>query len=424
MVNKKTLPTKFLASFFPALSPSTGVSATSYYFDSAATACTVGSVIEAMKQFYEQAHGSVHRGVYESAEQTTSQYEAVRARVQKFINARFSSEIIFTAGATDSLNTVAYTWAQHILEPGDGIIITQAEHHAHYVLWHQIAKSAGATVFVLPIDSKTSLVDLSGVDHLLTKSIKVVAVSMTSNVLGPVWGQDNKLLHRLIAKARTVGAGIVIDAAQAVAHEKVDVQELGCDFLAFSVHKMGGPTGLGALFARQEMHKQMKPYRFGGGMVAAVVGDLMTWQKPPHCFEAGTPPIAQVIGLGTLLEFYEKNVDFQALVPYEAQLCAQLIEGIKDIPGLHIVGNIELLSSCGHVVSFYVDGIHAHDLAATLGQLGCKLRAGDHCAQPLSTLWKGMATVRVSFFMYNTPAQVSYLIDAIKVAIAQWRKAL
>jgi cysteine desulfurase/selenocysteine lyase len=254
------------------------------------------------------------------------------------------------------------------------------------VLWHQIAQQTGALVYVLPINPETYCVDISGLDHILTKSIKVVAVTSSSNVLGPLWGGENALLHQLIRKSRAAGAGIILDAAQSVAHEPVDVQTLGCDFLAFSVHKMGGPTGLGVLYARKEMHQYMQPYRFGGGMVAAVAQDFMTWQVAPHCFEAGTPPIAQVIGLGAVLDFYRAQVDFNELRSFEAALCEQFIQGVSDIPGLHIVGNPLLLSQQGHLVTFYVDGIHAHDLASTLSRYGCSVRAGDHCAQPLSAV--------------------------------------
>lgn len=422
MVTNKILLTP-LSHYFPALAPSEKASQ-QCYFDSAATACTLASVIEAMSNFYERAHGSVHRGVYESAERTTTQYESVRGQVAQFINARSSAEIIFTAGATDSLNTIAYVWARHILEPGDGIIITQAEHHAHYVLWHEMARRYGAHVYVLPIDPITSCVDVSGLDHLLTKSIKVFAATMSSNVLGPIWGADNYLLRQCITKVRSVGAGVIIDAAQTIAHAPIDVERLECDFLAFSVHKMGGPTGLGVLYARSSMHAHMKPYRFGGGMVAAVADDFMTWQAAPHCFEAGTPPIAQVVGLGALLDFYTKYVDFAALRQQEATLCAQLIGALESIPGVHVVGNKELLSSQGHVVSFYVDGIHAHDLASSLGQYGCAVRAGDHCAQPLTSLWGNKATVRASFFMYNSPAQVEHLIAALRNCISRWREIL
>jgi len=412
-----------LVSHFPAIAcPPSGQAA--YYFDSAATACTLGPVIEAMSLFYQQAHGGVHRGIYREAERTTSQYELVRGQVAQFLNAASSSEIIFTSGATDSLNTVAYTWAMHNLVPGDGIIITQAEHHAHYVLWHQIAKKLGATVHVLPIDPHTWCVDLSGLDALLTTPIKVVAVTASSNVLGPIWGPGNVLLTALTQKARRVGATIVLDAAQMVAHAPVDVQKLDCDFLAFSVHKMGGANGLGVLYARAAMHRFMKPYRFGGGMVAAVSQDYVTWQKSPHCFEAGTPPVAQVIGLGALLAFYRTHVDFEALRQHEASLCALLINALKAIDGVHVLGNEALLVRQGHVVTWYVDDVHAHDLAARLSDYGCAVRAGDHCAQPLSAQWQGRATLRASFFMYNTYEQVMHLIDSIQKSVTEWRSRL
>jgi cysteine desulfurase/selenocysteine lyase len=423
MITKKhTL--KNLSQYFPALVQTSSEEQRRYCFDSAATACTLEPAIAAMKHFYERAHGSVHRGVYATAEHTTQGYEHVRAQTAQFIGAQSSQEIIFTSGATDSLNTVAYVWARHVLEPGDGIIITQAEHHAHYVLWHQIAQECKAQVYVLPIDPRTFCVDVSGLDHLLTRSIKVIAVTMSSNVLGPIWGKDSVLLDLLIQKGRAAGAGIVLDAAQSVAHTQLNVATLDCDFLAFSVHKMGGPTGLGVLYAHRRMHSLMKPYRFGGGMVAAVASDLMTWQAPPHCFEAGTPPIAQVVGLGAVLDFYQKHVDFAALTEYEAALCAQFIAGLRTIPGVTIVGNSDLLSRQGHVVSWYVEGVHAHDIASTLSGYGCALRAGDHCAHPVSEVWNKRATVRASFFMYTTPSDVEYLIDSVRKSITAWRAVL
>lgn len=412
-----------LSHFFPALAAETAEDR-AYYFDNAATACTLAPAVEAIKNFYERAHGSVHRGVYLGAEQTTSEYEKVRAQTAAFINAQSSDEIIFTSGTTDSVNTVAYVWAQYALVPGDGIIITQAEHHAHYVLWHEIARRYGAQVYVLPIDPVTFCVDISGLDHLLTKPIKLVAVTTCSNVLGPIWGSQSVLLHALIEKSRQAGAAILIDAAQTIAHASLDVQALDCDFLGFSVHKMGGPTGLGVLYARKSRHKEMRPYRFGGGMVAAVADDYMVWQAAPHCFEAGTPPIAQVIGFGAVLDFYTHHIDFTLLRRHEASLCAQLIAGLSQIEGVRIVGNTDLLSQEGHVVTWYVEGIHAHDLATTLGQYRCCLRAGDHCAHPISALWKRQATIRASFFMYNSAAEVQYLVAAITDSVARWRAIL
>lgn len=394
------------------------------YFDNAATAFMPQQVREAICSFYDRAHGNVHRAIYTSAEDTTSLYEQVRTQVQSFINANSSQEIIFTSGATDSLNAIAHTWAQHNMVAGDTVVITQAEHHAHYVLWQEMAKRFNFKVHVLPINPVTYTVDLEGLNEVLVGSVKLIAVSTSSNVLGPIWGDNNEVLHQLIAGARSVGACVALDAAQTVAHEPVDVQALDCDFLAFSVHKMGGPTGLGVLYARKQMHKDMHPYRFGGGMVAAVAQGCATWQEAPQQFEAGTPPLAQVVGLGALLDFYRQQVDFDALKKHETFLVSQLIAGLRTIEGVHIVGNQALLNEVGHVVTWYVDDIHAHDLAASLSDRGCAVRAGDHCAQPLAELWDNKATVRASMFMYNSLDEVVLLIEAVRASVARWREVL
>jgi cysteine desulfurase/selenocysteine lyase len=419
---KQTFST--IRSSFPALASVDGAD-THFYFDSAATACVPTPVLDAIDAFYKQAHGSVHRSVYNAAEQTTSEYEKTRTKVASFINAAHSEEIVFTSGTTDSLNMVAHAWAASALEPGDGIIITQAEHHAHYVLWHEFARRKGARVYVLPVDPKTFCIDTSGIDHLFAAcSIKAVAVTTSSNVLGPVWGKEQHLLHPLLKKARSVGATIILDAAQSAAHTPIDVQALDCDFLAFSAHKMGGPTGLGVLYARKALHQHLSPYRFGGGMVAAVVDGFSQWSAMPQRLEAGTPPFAQVIGMGALLDWYASTVDFDAVKAYEAHLCQTLITELASVPGLTIVGNHDLLAQEGHVVSFYVDDIHAHDIASDLSAAGCCVRAGDHCASPLTALWNGKPTVRVSFFMYNSVDEVVYLALAIKKSIEGWRKRL
>lgn len=407
---------------FPALAADS--SRPVYYFDNAATAYMPASVRQAICDFYDRAHGNVHRAVYSTAEHTTSMHERVRIKVQHFLSAASHKEIIFTGGATDSLNAVAHMWAYHHLNPGDGIVITQAEHHAHYVLWHEVAKRTGAVVHVLPINPRTYTVDLSDLAQIMSQPVKLVAVSAYSNVLGPIWGAGDELLTQLIGVARKVKACIVIDAAQTVAHQKVDVQKLDCDFLAFSAHKMGGPTGLGVLYAREALHDAMMPYRFGGGMVAAIAQDCVTWQEAPQRFEAGTPPIAQVVGLGALLDFYRQQVDLSQVAAYEAFLCDQLIAGLEKIAGVQVVGNKQLLAQRGHVVTFYVDSIHAHDLAGSLSEHGVCVRAGDHCAQPLAALWNDRATVRASLFMYNTLDDVMHLIESTKKVVAQWREVL
>lgn len=402
---------------FPSLTDKPG----SHYFDNAATACMPGSVREALYSFYGSIHGSVHRGVYESAEHTTSAYENVRQQTASFIGAASSDEIIFTSGATDSLNMAAHTWAYHHLKPGDAVVITAAEHHSNYVLWQEVARRTGAQLRVLPINPHTFTVDLEILPTIIDKRVKLVALTIDSNVLGPIWGANDGLLQQALHAANRIGACIVLDAAQRVAHAPLNIKDLNVDFAVFSAHKMGGPTGLGVLYANTRRHAEMQPHRLGGGMVQSVGNDTSRWLQPPHCFEAGTPPLAQVIAFGALLDFYDQHVDWAKLHRHEAQLCAQLIKSLRAMDGIEVVGNSDLLAAEGHLVSWYVKDMHAHDMAAALGQHGCFVRAGDHCAQPLSSLWDNRATVRASFLMYNTAEEVTHLVKSIYAVLLDWR---
>jgi len=405
---------------FPALS-GTGIP---YYFDSAATACMPAVVRDALHEFYGTVHGNIHRSIHTVAEETTRQYESVREHVAHFIGAAASNEIVFTRGTTDGLNMVAAGWAQRHLVAGDEIVCTIAEHHAHAVLWQQVAQQTGARLKRLPIDAETYTVDITSLEQTITEKTKLVALVYDSNVLGPIWGGRYERLRCVIDQARAVGAVVVLDAAQAVAHIPLYVRDLDCDFLAFSAHKLGGPTGLGVLYIHQRRHEEMNPVQFGGGMIRRITPTMLEWQEMPHRLEAGTPPIAQVIGLGALLDFYETYVDWNILALHEAALCRQLYDALDDIPGVTVVGNRELMLSHGHMVSFFIKEIHAHDFAQYLGTQQCLVRAGDHCAQPLSAVWNGQATLRVSFFMYNSPFDVEYLITRIKKGVANWKDLL
>ena len=290
------------------------------YFDNAATAFMPASVRQAICDFYDRAHGSVHRAIYTNAEHTTSEHERTRIKVQHFLNAASHKEIIFTGGATDSLNAVAHMWAMNNLKPGDRIITTQAEHHAHYVLWQEMAKRTGAKLYILPLDPHTFTVDLSDLDTILDGPVKLMAVSIDSNVLGPIWGESRQLLAQLIAGVRQKGGIVILDAAQLVAHEKVDVQSLDCDFLAFSAHKMGGQPDWGVLYARQALHESMTPYRFGGGMVAAVSQECSTGCTMRHsALKQALLRLHRLLAIGALLDFYRTEVDFTSLLSYEAQ---------------------------------------------------------------------------------------------------------
>ncbi|MGD1997434.1 MAG: aminotransferase class V-fold PLP-dependent enzyme [Candidatus Dependentiae bacterium] len=408
--------TKELRQHFPSVSASPKCR----YLDNAATACMPACVRTAIHDFYGSLHGSVHRGVYESAEHTTSAYEHVRAQTADFVGATSADEIIFTSGATDSLNMVAHTWAYHNLTYGDAIVITAAEHHSNYVLWQEVARRTGAQLRTLPINPQTFTVDLSLLPTVLDDRVKLVALTVDSNVLGPIWGANDEILHDVLAFAQKNNVCTVLDVAQRVAHAPLQLGN-SVDFAAFSAHKMGGPTGLGVLYANKRRHEQMRPHRLGGGMVHSVSEESYVPQQPPHCFEAGTPPLAQVIGFGALLNFYTKHVDWAALKQHEAALSAQLTAGLKDMGGVTVVGNADLLAAEGHLVSWYVEDMHGHDLAAALSLHGCMVRAGDHCAQPLSRLWDNRATVRASFMMYNTAEEVAHLVKSMRAVLADWR---
>lgn len=379
------------------------------------------AVRQTLYDFYGSISGNVHRGLYAGAEQVTTRYEGVRQQAASFIGAAQAREIIFTAGATDGINAIAHLWADRVLRPGDSIVVTQAEHHSQLVVWQEVAKRTGANLRMLPIDQTTWTVDLAQSRHLIDETVKLLAVTLDSNVLGPIWGVGDELLAELIEMVKPYGTCVALDAAQRVAHAPIDVRALDVDFLAFSAHKMGGPTGLGVLYAHERRHGQMQPYRFGGGMVHTVGFEQSTWLQPPHCFEAGTPPIAQVVAFGALLDFYAANVDWRQLRQHEAGLTVQLRNALEKIQGVHVLGNRAGQAAQGHLVSFYVEDMHAHDLAAALSAHGCAVRAGDHCAQPLSALWGKRATVRASFFMYTSSEDIEYFVQSLRIVLAEWR---
>jgi len=390
------------------------------YLDSAATSYMPQEVCDALSAFYLSDHGSVHRGVYHAAEETTSAYEQVRQDVASFVGATDASEVVFTSGSTDGLNAIAHAWALPRLTSKSSLVITQADHHASVVLWKEIARQTGATIHVIPFCKETYLLDCSSLDDYIDEHTVLVSLPHTSNVVSSLWPSKGAR-NAVIKKARSVGAAVVLDCAQAAAHEPLELAESGCDFAVFSAHKMGGPTGLGVLYVQKDRHTQMRPYRYGGGMVHSV-GKETTFVPMPHMLEAGTPPLAQVIGFGALIAFYKKNIDWPVLQIHESMLCYDLISGLEEIEGVCVLGNKELAKKHGHVVSFIIDDIHAHDVAHFLGTQGVCVRAGDHCAQPLSAVWGGKATVRVSFMYYNTHGDVASLIKALRKGIALWRE--
>lgn len=376
------------------------------YFDNAATSQKPQVVIDAVNRFYETQNSTIHRAVYAFGEQATTLYEQARVSVADFINAH-AHEVVFTKGATQSINAVATGWALAHLKSGDEILLTQMEHHANLLPWQQVALRTGAVLKFIPVLPDGTL-DMSSLDYLISKKTKLVSCIHVSNALG-----THNDIQLIITRAHAHGAKVLIDAAQSIAHQEIDVKKMGCDFLVFSGHKMLGPTGIGVLYIKKDLHEQMQPYEFGGGMVYEVDFTRASWAKAPHKYEAGTPPIAQAVGLSAAVEYIKKHIDFKKLAQHEAQLCAKLIAGLQKNPKIRILGPIEQLKQQGHLVSFVVEGMHAHDVAAYLSDYGICVRAGNHCAQPLANILQTGASVRASFYAYNTIPEVEKFLELI-----------
>ncbi len=388
---------------FPFLS-----TAASLYFDNAATTQKPQSVIDAISHFYAFSNSNVLRSFYEEAEKATSLYEGARAHVASFIGAA-SDETIFTSGTTEGINFVASTWGEGHVAEGDEIIVSQMEHHANFLPWQQLAKRKGALLKIIPITSDYQL-DLDVYKKLLSSRTKLVAVVHVSNVLG-----TKNDVETIIKLAHKVGARVLIDAAQSAPHQKLDVHQMDTDFLVFSAHKMLGPTGIGCLFIKRELQPHIPPYKFGGGMVEVVEEDL-TWMVSPHKFEAGTPPIAQAIGFNVAISYLEEKIPFDILRKHEASLVARAIEGLRAIEGVHLLGPLDQLKQEGHILSFWIEGIHAHDVAAYLNRdnPAVAVRAGQQCTQPLHRALGLPASIRISFYCYNTVEEVEKFVDKIK----------
>lgn len=377
------------------------------FFDNASTTQKPRVVIEALVDFYSNHNANIHRGIYALAEHATAQYEQVRKQAAHFIGARSASEIIFNSGTTEGINIVASSWARTHLRAGDEIIITQMEHHANLLPWQQLAHEHKFVLKYIPVCSDGTL-DYIVLDSLITLRTKLISVVHVSHVFG-----THNAIELIIQKAHAVGARVMIDAAQSVLHQRIDVAAMQCDFLAFSAHKMFGPTGVGVLYIKKDVHDEMQPYQYGGGMVFDADYNTARWQPVPHRLEAGTPPIAQVIGLGVAID-YISGLDRVAAQQHEASLCAHFIDTVSSITRVSVLGPVEQLKQSGHLVSFKVHGMHAHDIAAYLDSFGICVRAGHHCAQPLAKKLGIEASVRVSFCAYNTHEEVDVLISALR----------
>jgi cysteine desulfurase/selenocysteine lyase len=377
------------------------------YLDSAATSQRPRQVVDRIVTFYETENANVHRGVYELSERATNAYEGARAACARFIGARDPRTIIFTKGATEGINLVRFTWARANVKEGDEILVTQMEHHSNLIPWQLLAQEVGAKLRSLPVDDEGLLrIDLLG--EYITDRTKVVAVSLMSNVLGTI-----NPVRKIADAAHAVGARIVVDAAQAAPHIPIDVNELDVDFLAYSSHKMLGPTGAGALYGRLDLLEAMPPFMGGGEMIREVFDDHATWAEVPHKFEAGTPNIAQAVGMGAAVEYLE-GLGIENVRAHEKEMVGYAIEKLEDA-GAVVYGpkDVEIR---GGVASFNLDEVHPHDMATILDQEGLCIRAGHHCAQPLMRVLGVAATARASFYVYNTPDEIDALIEALDKA--------
>ncbi|MBN8442278.1 MAG: cysteine desulfurase [Thauera sp.] len=376
------------------------------YLDNAATTQKPEGVIEAERRFYRESNANIHRGVHWLSEHATDLYEGARERVRSFLNAARMEEIVFTRGTTESINLVAQSWARNTLQPGDEILLTAMEHHSNIVPWQFVCEQTGAVLKVVPITDDGELV-LEAFDELLGPRTRLLAITQVSNALGTV-----NPLAPLIRRAHAVGARVLVDGAQAVAHLPVDVRALGCDFYAFSGHKLYGPTGIGVLYARQELLAVMPPWQGGGSMIETVSFEHSTFAPAPQRFEAGTPNIAGAVALATAID-YVLEIGLERIGAHEHALLAKASAAVQALPGVRIIGNAAHKAS---VLSLVVEGIHPHDLGTILDADGVAIRAGHHCAMPVMTRYGIAGTARASFALYNNDADVDALIAGLRKA--------
>jgi cysteine desulfurase / selenocysteine lyase len=376
------------------------------YFDNAATTQKPRSVIEALVHYYEHDNANVHRGIHLLSNRATDAFEAARAKVAGYLNAAAPSEIVFTRGTTEAINLVANAWGNANLKPGDVILLTEMEHHSNLVPWQQAAQRTGAQLRFIPLTDSGTL-DLSQLDRLLTPEVKLLSFTHISNFLGTI-----NPASLLCARARAVGATSVVDAAQSAGHMLVDVQAMGCDFLAFSGHKMCAPTGIGVLYGRASILEQTPPWQGGGEMILSVRYESSTYKQAPSRFEAGTPNIAGAIGLGAAIDYIEA-IGRDALQEHDQALAVDAYTRIGALPGYRVVGPA---GDRGGLVSFVHESAHPHDLTSYCDQKGLALRGGHHCNQPLMRKLGFPSTSRASFYLYNTTAEVDRMIEILAEA--------
>ncbi|MBI5802998.1 MAG: cysteine desulfurase [Verrucomicrobia bacterium] len=375
------------------------------YFDNAATSQKPRAVIDALVRYYERDNANVHRGIHELSNRSTNAFEAARERTRKFLNARSTEEIIFTRGTTEGINLIANAWGGKFIKSGDVILLTEMEHHSNIVPWQMLAERTGAKLRYIPITGDEGLLDLDKLDSLLTPEVKLFAMVHISNALGTL-----NPVADLCARARRLGITTLVDGAQSAGHLPVDVQSIGCDFYAFSGHKICGPTGIGALYGRKEVLEQTPPWHGGGEMISTVDYFKSTWNTLPHKFEAGTPDISGPIGLHAALDYLDA-IGRENIFRHDLELATYAYQRLSELKGVRLFGP---KGERGGLVSFLLNDIHAHDVVTIADRCGVALRGGHHCTQPLMKKLGVPSTARASFYFYNTRAEVDRFIEVVK----------
>jgi cysteine desulfurase/selenocysteine lyase len=375
------------------------------YLDNAATTQKPRQVIDALRHYYEKDNANVHRGIHELSNRSTTAFEAARTRTAQFINARSPEEIIFTSGTTEGINLVASTWGSKFIKSGDTILLTEMEHHSNIVPWQMLAERSGAKLAFIPVNGDPGLLDLSRLDEYLTPSVKLLSMTHISNTLGTI-----NPVAEVCEAARKKGIVTLIDAAQSSGHRPLDVQQLGCDFLVFSSHKMCGPTGFGILYGQADRLDQMPPYRGGGEMILTVDYQHSTWKKAPYRFEAGTPDISGAIAFHAAMDYLD-GIGRSQIAQHDQELGAYAFEKLTALKGIRLFG--PTVGRAG-VVSFLLNDVHAHDVVTFADQAGVALRGGHHCNQPLMKKLGVESTARASFYFYNTTEEIDRFVEVIR----------
>lgn len=384
------------------------------YFDNAATSQKPESVINEMRRYFEEYNSNVHRVGHTMGQEASVAYEETRQKISKLINSKTDKEIIFTSNATESINLVSWSWGRENIQEGDEIIVSIMEHHSNFIPWQQLAIEKKAILKIVDIKDNYEF-DINSFKSLITEKTKIVAVTMMSNVLGSITP-----VKEICEIAHKYNAKVLIDASQSVTQMKIDVQDIDCDFMVFTGHKMCGPTGIGVLYGKYEILEKMPPFLMGGGMIVTVTQNESVWEAPPQRFEAGTPKIAEVIGLGKAID-YLNDLGIENIREYEKYLTHYLIEKLSEIEGITIYGPIDP-DKRGSAVAFKIGNIHSHDIGSLLDELGIAVRIGHHCAMPLHQKLNIDRTIRASLYFYNTKQEVDYFINSLKKAVKIFKK--